>query len=243
MISYSSLSRAGDRAVNEDAVGAAACGGRRLFVVADGLGGHGHGRAASSYVVSRLLHTFEEAGDQPPTQFLDETLRMIQAELADMQLAERCPAGMRSTVVAALVSDTAVTIAHVGDSRCYLLGPWGVRLRTLDHSVPQMLALAGEIREKDIRHHPSRSQLLHALGDGGEELHLDIQDVRRSRGTKALLLCSDGFWEYIEERRMCAARRQSENPQMWLETMEKIVLENGEPHHMDNYSALGVFLE
>lgn len=243
MISYSSFSRAGGRSVNEDAVGATACGGRHLFVVADGLGGHGHGKAASSYVVSRLLHMFAGACGQPSAQFLNETLRMIQMELADMQLAEQCPAGLRSTVVAAVVSDAAITIAHVGDSRGYVLGPWGVQRRTLDHSVPQMLALAGEIKEKDIRRHPSRSQLLHALGDGDEDLRLDILEVKRSRRTKALLLCSDGFWEHIDERRMCATRRQSETPQEWLETMEKIVLEEGKDRHMDNYSALGVFME
>lgn len=63
MVAYSTLSRAGDRRVNEDAVGALVLEDRCLFVVADGLGGHGQGAAASSYVVSRLLRAFEEAGE------------------------------------------------------------------------------------------------------------------------------------------------------------------------------------
>lgn len=242
MISYSSLSRPGDRNVNEDAVGALFRNGRYLFVVADGLGGHGRGGTASSYVVSRLLRTFEEADGMGEAQFFSETLPLIQKELAYMQLVEHCAAGMRSTVAAAAVSDRTITVAHVGDSRCYLLGAWGIQRRTLDHSVPQMLALAGEIRERDIPHHPSRNKLLHALGDGDEELRVDIQEVRRSHKVKALLLCSDGFWEHIDGRSICAARRRAKTPEEWLERMEETVKEAGSHHNMDNYSALGVFL-
>lgn len=241
MISYSSLSRAGDRRVNEDAVGALAWEGRYLFVVADGLGGHGQGAAASSYVVSRLLRAFEEAGEEDFPRFFTGTLGLIQGELAAMQAAEGRPTGMRSTVVAAAVCGGAVTVAHVGDSRCYLLGPWGVRQRTLDHSVPQMLALAGEIRDRDIPRHPSRSRLLHALGDGGEAPHVDLLEA--PRGTRALLLCSDGFWEYLPPRDIAAARRRSKTPQEWLERMEEAVRTAGAGRNMDNYSALGVFLD
>lgn len=240
MVSYSSLSRTGDRRVNEDAVGALSQENRHLFVVADGLGGHGKGAAASSYVVSQLLRAFEAEGDVDAPLFFTQTFRRIQQELTDMQAAEGCIAGMRSTVVAAAIWNGVVTVAHVGDSRCYLLGPWGVRQRTLDHSIPQMLALAGEIREQDISHHPSRNKLLHALGDGNEELRIDLLEARR--GTKALLLCSDGFWEHIEPRDIAAARRRSKTPQEWLERMEETVKAAGAGQSMDNYSALGVFL-
>jgi len=242
MISYSSFSRPGDRRVNEDAVGALSCGGRSIFVVADGLGGHGGGGTASSYVVSRILHDFEEWNGDDAARFFSQTLPRIQEELSYMQAAERCAGGMRTTVAAAAVSGRMVTVAHVGDSRCYLLGPWGVRQRTLDHSVPQMLALAGEIRQEDIPRHPSRNQLLHALGDGDEELRVDMITVRR-RGLKALLLCSDGFWEHMDERGICAARRHARTPEEWLVRMEQAVRESGKGHHMDNYSALGVFLD
>ena len=240
MVSYSSLSRIGDRRVNEDAVGALSKGDRYLFVVADGLGGHGQGAAASSYVVSRLLRAFEEAETTDAPRFFTQALPLVQRELTAMQAAGGCPGGMRSTVVAAAVWDGLVTVAHVGDSRCYLLGPWGVRQRTLDHSVPQMLALAGEIREQDIPCHPSRSKLLHALGDGDENPRIELLEARR--GTKALLLCSDGFWEHIGSRDIAAARRRSKTPQEWLKQMEETVKAAGAGRSMDNYSALGAFL-
>lgn len=241
MISYSSLSRAGDRQVNEDAVGTTVQGDRYLFAVADGLGGHKRGAVASSYVVSRLLRAFEEVGDMDFSRFFTRTLRLIQQELAVIQREEGCPGGMLSTVAAAAVCGSTVTVAHVGDSRCYLLGPWGVRKRTLDHSVPQALALAGEIREQDIPHHPSRSKLLHCLGDGDEEPRIELLEARR--GTKSLLLCSDGFWEYIGSQEIAAARRRSKTPQEWLERMEETVRAAGVGQNMDNYSALGVFLD
>ena len=241
MISYSSFSRPGGRRVNEDAVGACMQGERYLFVVADGLGGHKQGTVASSYVVSRLMRAFEEAGTVDFSQFFMQTIRLIQKELMTVQREEGCPGGMLSTVVAAAVCGSEVTVAHVGDSRCYLLGPWGVRQRTLDHSVPQALALAGEIRERDIPHHPSRNKLLHCLGDGDEEPRIELLEVKR--GARALLLCSDGFWEYIGSREIAAARRRSKTPQEWLERMEETVKAAGAGREMDNYSALGVFLD
>lgn len=241
MISYSSFSRPGDRRINEDAVGVCVHGERYLFVVADGLGGHKQGAVASSYVVSRLMRAFEEAGAVDFSRFLTQTIRLIQQELMAVQREEGCPGGMLSTVVAAAVCGNVVTVAHVGDSRCYFLGPWGVRKRTLDHSVPQALALAGEIREQDIPHHPSRSKLLHCLGDGDEEPRIELLETRR--GTKGLLLCSDGFWEYLESREIAAAWRRSKTPQEWLERMEETVRAAGAGRNMDNYSALGVFLD
>ena len=235
MVSYSSLSRPGDRRVNEDAVGALSQENRHLFVVADGLGGHGQGAAASSYVVSQLLRAFEAEGDVDAPLFFTQTLRRIQRELTDMQAAEGCISGMRSTVAAAAVCGGMVTVAHVGDSRCYLLGPWGVRQRTLDHSVPQMLALAGEIREQDISHHPSRSKLLHALGDGDEELRIELLEARR--GTKALLLCSDGLSNIVTDEEMLINYRAANDPEMLCRALMDLALERGA---RDNVTVLAV---
>ena len=59
---------------------------------------------------------------------------------------------------------------------------------------------------------------------------------------QAYLLCTDGFWELIEEKQMVQALNVSETPRQWLERMEQEVLKNGQGKNMDNYTAVGIFL-
>ncbi|WRK55404.1 hypothetical protein SD457_11760 [Coprobacillaceae bacterium CR2/5/TPMF4] len=58
--------------------------------------------------------------------------------------------------------------------------------------------------------------------------------------TEAVLLCTDGFWEWIEEKEMVKCLKKSKNAQEWIDLMEEIVLQNGTGNHMDNYSAIGI---
>ena len=111
----------------------------------------------------------------------------------------------------------------------------------MDHSVPQMLFNTGTIREKQIRHHEDRNRLTRVLGSDEENSKpfITIQEPRNEDA--AFLLCSDGFWENIEEEQMEACLQKSANPHEWLERMEKIVVKNGRGTNMDNYSAIVVF--
>ena len=74
--------------------------------------------------------------------------------------------------------------------------------RTIDHSIPQMLALAGEIKEKEIRRHPDRNKLLRVVGTDWENPQYEISEDVEKTGGEAFLLCSDGFWENITEKEM-----------------------------------------
>lgn len=242
MLSYYLLSNSGDRKENEDSVGMALWDDGGIFALADGLGGHGAGALASQFAVEQILRV---CPPPPGCNLLPTVLAALQdihENLLRIQQTNGCQTSMKTTVAVAATLAGQLCIGHVGDSRVYIFGKKKILKRTLDHSVPQMLALAGEISEKNIRHHPDRNRLLRALGNGNDILIPDVTTCA-TEDVKALLLCSDGFWEYINERHMEIAFRRAVSPQDWLLCMERTILQNGQKYHMDNYSAIGVFLE
>ena len=105
---------------------------------------------------------------------------------------------MRTTAVVLCTEGNRGTALHIGDSRFYHFRNGKIISQTKDHSVPQMLAMAGEISEHEIRRHPDRNRLLRALGDENEEVRFVRSDFEIKEGD-AFLLCSDGFWEEVEE--------------------------------------------
>ena len=138
--------------------------------------------------------------------------------------------------------DDCTYIGYVGDSRGYVFRRNKVRTRTLDHSIPQMLALSGEIKESEIRHHPDRNILLRVIGiDWEEPMYALLPRVPLSK-CQAFLLCSDGFWELIEEKTMCELLKKAGSVEEWLDSMVRVVRENGAGTDMDNNSAVAVWL-
>lgn len=240
MLSYHLLSNTGDREENEDCVGAQLWTDGGIFALADGLGGHGAGKTASNLVVERFVRICQPRMGCDLSALLSSTLQDVQREIVQLQQTHRSQADMKTTVAVAAIASDQLCIAHVGDSRVYVFGKRKLLYRTLDHSVPQMLAQAGEIREKDIRHHPDRNRLLRAIGGNDAMLSAEVT-VHPMADVKALLLCSDGFWEHIDERHMQTALRRADNPREWITAMERIVRKNGRKYQMDNYSAIGVF--
>ena len=113
---------------------------------------------------------------------------------------------------------------------------------TLDHSVPQMMVSRGDLREKDIRKHEDRNRLLRVMGAEWDSPKYQMTGPVRVTRHTSFLLCSDGFWELIDEKMMCRTLKKAGSAREWLGVMEKIVLENGRGTNMDNYSAIAVFI-
>lgn len=241
MVKFAMLSREGSRDNNEDNVGMYQDGESFCFILADGLGGHGKGEVASQVAVEAVIGKFAAGGRTE--DFLDEAFCAAQEAIVEKQESDRTCKDMKTTLVVLLVEPAEVRWGHIGDSRLYFFQDGKLRSRTLDHSVPQMLVAIGEIREREIRRHPDRNRLLRVLGVEMDELnHQTAEPAPRKRG-QAFLLCSDGFWELIEEKKMEAAMRRAADPDEWLAAMEEIVQKNGKGTDMDNYSAIAVWIE
>ena len=242
MISYYLLTSQGDRNNNEDNVGMYQSYDEYCFVLADGLGGHGKGEVASDLAVEQSVMTFALKGTASE-ECICQSFQNAQNKIHELQNKNPIYKDMKTTLVILHVGKEEIRWGHVGDSRLYYFERGKLVGRTLDHSVPQMLVEAGEIKEKKIRHHPDRNRLLRVMGIEGEEPRYQLgQPVDRKPG-QAFLLCTDGFWELIDEKKMASCLKKARNPQNWLELMEQIVKKHGQGLNMDNYSAVGVWID
>ncbi len=241
MIGYASISRPGERAVNEDAVAALEGEGGQLFVLCDGLGGHGGGEIASALAVEAASQVFLEES-LPAGELLERCFAAAQEALLGEQQRSGRTEEIKTTMVLLHIQNGLARWAHVGDSRLYLFHKHKLAARTLDHSVPQMLVAQGEIKEQAIRFHEDRNRLTRVLGMAGEAPRFAKSEELAAGPPQSFLLCSDGFWEWITEKEMARLLKSSATPAAWLAAMEQALREKGAGHNMDNYSAIAVFL-
>ena len=241
MITYKIISRTGSRPVNEDSTGMHQVEEKYGFFLADGLGGHGKGDVASQTAIEQAILQFEQGSCS------EETLKNIfeagQAGVLEQQRIAGNSQGMKTTMTALLIDAQTIRWGHIGDSRIYYFQNNKLIGRTMDHSVPQMLVAAGEIKEKEIRHHPDRNRLLRVMGVDEETLRYQLAEPIARKGRQAFLLCSDGFWELIDEKEMTTLLKKSKTVEQWLDEMEVLVRRHGYGTNMDNYSAVAVWVD
>lgn len=240
MFRYSTVSNCGNRQINEDSVGVFEKDGNNCFVLCDGLGGHGMGDVASNLVVNIFESQFKNC---IPKSFLESIFTISQDVLLDKQVEKHAQRKMKTTAVSIVTDKKNAYIGHVGDSRAYVFHKNKVKFHTLDHSIPQMLVFSKEITEAEIRNHPDRNMLLRVLGNEWEKPMFELQKPIPLKKCQAFLLCSDGFWELIDERSMCETLIKAKDVGEWLESMTEIVINNGKEKNMDNYSAIAVWQE
>ena len=243
-LSYYMLTSVGGRDHNEDCIGMAEAPAVKIFALADGLGGHGKGEVASALAVEAVKSLADSYIEGGAELWLSAAFTTAQNNVIAAQDEANNHSGMKTTLCVLAVEEDSVQWGHIGDSRVYLFKRGRYNRRTADHSVPQMLVAAGEIKEKEIRHHPDRNRLLRVIGSEWETPKYEItKAISASRGD-SFLLCSDGFWELIEEKTMEKLLHTSETPEEWVKAMAEEVERNGKAQEssMDNYSAIAVWL-
>ena len=241
MLSYSVYTDIGSRKINEDTASVFEKDGNHCFILCDGLGGHGMGDHASQFVVKTFGEYFE-THEGPLEEFLKPAFEIAQGNLLGEQISLGATQKMKTTAVAMVTDGINAYIGHIGDSRLYCFRRGSIKFRTFDHSVPQMLVLTREIKESEIRHHPDRSLLLRVMGTPWDEPKYELREPLTLKKHSAFLLCSDGFWELIDEKRMCALLKKSSSPDEWLSLMAEEVKENGRDTNMDNNTAIAVWI-
>lgn len=170
-----------------------------FYLVADGMGGHSAGQVASGLAAeaaARAIQALEGATATPA-----EKLRMAvsAANRAIYLAAQREPelAGMGTTIVAVLAGGERAGLAHVGDSRAYLVRRGRIRQLTDDHSIVGELLRRHEISADAARDHPHRHVLTRALGVR-ENVEPDLAELTPALGD-VFVLCSDGLTNHLEE--------------------------------------------
>lgn len=238
LLTYKIMTNRGSREINEDYAGMAKEGEHYCFLLADGLGGHGKGEVASELVVETGKSLF---GQYKEADFLDKCFQTAQDNLLLEQRKQNLQSEMKTTMVVLEMTENTIQWGHVGDSRLYLFQKGKLVKRTLDHSVPQMLVMAGEIKEKQIRGHEDRNRLLRVMGTEWSGPQYVLSEKQQRMPKQAFLLCSDGFWELIDEKTMQQLLKKSQSVEEWMERMSEEVRKNGTGQNMDNYTAIAVW--
>jgi serine/threonine protein phosphatase PrpC len=165
-----------------------------LFAVADGMGGHSAGEVASDIAV-RTLHARCIAGlltqsPAPPLSVLASAFDEANSQVFNAA-SESDLQGMGTTLTVALVIGEDLYVAHIGDSRCYIINARETIQVTKDHSVVQQLVDAGTITAKQARNHPRRNEITRVLGYS-HDIIPDTHHLKLYAGDN-ILLCSDGL--------------------------------------------------
>ncbi|WP_312469254.1 Stp1/IreP family PP2C-type Ser/Thr phosphatase [Neobacillus sp.] len=178
--------------------------GHRLAIVADGMGGHKAGDVASKMTVSHLQEMWEQSEGIQTADDAEKWLNthIIQVNKLVFEHANNNPEcdGMGTTIEAVITTNHFATIAHVGDSRCYILNDIGFQQLTEDHTLVNELVRTGQITREDAEHHPRKNVILRALGTE-PDVRIDTKTIMFEDGD-ILLLCSDGLSNKVNEEQM-----------------------------------------
>lgn len=210
---------------NEDHIHLRTGDGFMLALVADGMGGAAAGEEASRIAVE-IIDVDLTPGDQPDSvhqvgTMSDDMLRfrlrhaIQKANLSIMRRAIEEPEmrGMGTTVTLALLRGSSVLVAHVGDSRAYLVSAYdhAIEQITSDHSFVEALLAAGHITPEQAEEHPMRNVLYRALGQA-EDMDVDLYHARLRHGDR-LVLCSDGLTRHVKAHEIARIVLNTDTPE------------------------------
>jgi serine/threonine protein phosphatase PrpC len=202
-----------------------------LFVVADGMGGHQEGEKASAIATRTVATHITKSvylpmisgtgnADIPPiSEALTEAVQK-----ANHEVIENVPDGGTTVTAIAVMGDLAY-VAHVGDSRAYLMTSEGVEQITRDHSLVQRLIELNQLTRDEAESHPQKNVLYRALGQN-DSVEVDTL-TRRLPVDSRLLVCSDGLWGQISERDLYEIAMNNADPKEACERLVALAKTNG----------------
>jgi PPM family protein phosphatase len=189
-----------DKQVNEDACGHRETRLGHLCVVCDGMGGHAAGREAAELAVATIFEVFDRAAESDaPGPVLRAAIEEASRRVFTMRTSEVAGGRPGSTVVAVLLHAGGTEVAHVGDSRAYLVHEGQIFRVTRDHSMVQEMVNAGVLTPEQAAHHPDANRITRALGMGADvEVELRAAPIAYVTGD-AFVLCSDGLCDLVQD--------------------------------------------
>ena len=206
--------------------------GQFLFVVADGMGGHAGGDVASAIAVKRISETDRAYSSAHDAEFaLRTALLAANSLLAETVFEHSELTGMGTTVSGILRVENKIALAHIGDSRIYLLRNTVLTQVTADHTFVQRLVDSGRITAEEAAVHPRRSVLMRVLGDVDASPEIDTT-VLETRPGDRWLLCSDGLSSYVSDDKMHLALSTIPAAQAAAEKLVKDSLDHGAPDNV-----------
>jgi PPM family protein phosphatase len=181
-----------------------------IFAIADGMGGHIAGDVASSTAVEVIAKEAQSADPSDPSS-LETIVRKANSAIYGKAQSDPSLRGMGTTCTLLMVQDSIAHLAHVGDSRAYLLRAGELSQLTEDHTLVWRMVKEGRISAGEADHHPQRNIILRALGIDSD-VQVDVLSFELVAGDR-LLLCSDGLSSMVDAESIRAALAESDDPQ------------------------------
>jgi serine/threonine protein phosphatase PrpC len=220
-----------------------------LFVLSDGMGGEAHGEIASALAVESVVKHCQETETDPamtifgdmPTTWSEKTKRLSSAvHLANQSIYDSAQAhptqrGMGATLTAAWIDGQRLSVAHVGDSRAYLLRSGNLQQLTSDHSLVAEQVRRGILTPAEADRSEMQSVLLRALG-AHPEIEVDCEE-HTLFGNDVLLLCSDGLTRVVTEPEIAGTLQAEPDPAKAAQRLVDLANEQG---GADNVTAVVV---
>jgi serine/threonine protein phosphatase PrpC len=205
--------------------------GPHLLVVADGMGGHAAGDVASSIAIGEMVSLDDESpGADEALDALAQTLRTANSELREAMQRQPELQGMGTTVTALLRTGNKIAIAHIGDSRAYLLRDGSLTQITHDHSFVQSLIDEGRITEEEAEGHPQRSLVTRVLT--GQEADEPDLAMREAKIGDRYLVCSDGLSGFVARETIEEILVQGESPGVTADRLVELAMRAGAPDNV-----------
>lgn len=216
MLAYGMSEKGPARDTNEDSFAYANIGKYFCMVVADGVGGECCGEVASKIAVNGVMSALKESlafidsKDELP-QFFKVIFNRVNIMILHDCLENRERMGMCTTLTVALLKGTELTIAHIGDTRGYLLHGSELIKLTEDHNEAGKLVKQGLLSEDEAKYHPGRSRLFKVVGEN-QYLNPDVYSYNISYGD-LVFLCSDGLYSYMSGEQFKACTMERNKPE------------------------------
>ena len=206
--------------------------GERFCAVADGMGGHNAGEVASALAVKVFSQRMREV-ERVSTHALRDAVEQANEAIYRASLENEGMSGMGTTFSALAEQGGTVYLAHVGDSRIYLLRQGTIHQVTTDHTLVEMMVQRGLLTPREARFHPRRNIITRALGTE-DWVQIDV-DQLSVRAGDVYFLCSDGMTNYVEDSQILQVAMSDAGWQEKLRQLVNMALESG---GSDNITAL-----
>ena len=209
----------------------------RFCAIADGMGGHNAGEVASSMAIDVFCKEMR-AAERMGSSALHHAVERANKKVYERSCSAEKLSGMGTTFTALALSERGVHIAHVGDSRAYLIRGGNIMRLTMDHTLVEEMVLKGLITPREAKHHPKRNYITRALGTSGD-VEPDMIQIRLQRGD-VFFLCTDGLSNHVED---CDILEVTLKGATWQEKLKMLVDQALNAGGYDNITAMYVLFE
>ena len=206
----------------------------KIYVVADGMGGHNAGEVASQMAVQRIIsYVNENFSFCKAENLIDEAIKKVNRDIFNFSNTNENLSGMGTTVTVCFITESFMHVANVGDSCCFAIRNNEIRKITKDHSLVQELVDSGNLSEKEAANHPKKNIITRALGTNST-VDVDIFQLDNEE-YNSYILCSDGLTNELTKEEILQVVTEEED---YINCANKLVQLAKEKSGRDNITVL-----